>query len=152
MISLKTVANYFIWLGMQDKARKVSNKKLQKLVYYAQAWSLALFSKPLFSEEIEAWIHGPAIPFLYGKFKEFGFNSIEIKNLKIDTKKLPQKKLLDEVWRVYGKYDADYLELLTHREDPWIKARNRIEMNQAPNILLKDMEVFYKKLLSDKKS
>jgi uncharacterized phage-associated protein len=50
----------------------MSNLKLQKLMYYAQGFSLVLFNKPLFPERIEAWIHGPVIPAVYHKYKGYG--------------------------------------------------------------------------------
>ena len=39
--------------------------KLQKLVYYCQAWSLVWDEKPLFQNKIEAWANGPVIRDLY---------------------------------------------------------------------------------------
>lgn len=121
------VADYFI-----DKNNKESvgltNKKLQKLLYYAQAWSLVVNNKKLFEDDIEAWIHGPAISSVYSVFKKFGFENIVAS---IDAKEFSslsseERKILDTVWEVYGKKDANYLELLTHSEDPWIKTRNSI--------------------------
>lgn len=56
----KQIAKYFIWRASRD-GKKVSNKKLQKLLYYAQAWYLVYNKKPLFNDDIEAWIHGPAV-------------------------------------------------------------------------------------------
>ena len=52
------------------------NLKLQKLVYYAQAWHLALRDVPLFEEDFEAWVHGPVIPALYQEYKKFGWRPI----------------------------------------------------------------------------
>src|SRR5689334_14747494 len=77
LLSCDTVADFFL-LQVDDLAGDtISNLKLQKLCYYAQAWSLALDGKPLFGERIEAWAHGPAIPALYGRFKKYGFQAIE---------------------------------------------------------------------------
>ena len=63
--SALTVADYFLYKANKEK-KPITNKKLQKLVYYAQAWSLVLNNKKLFSEPIEAWVHGPAVRSLYG--------------------------------------------------------------------------------------
>ena len=52
------VALYFIKKGVDEK-NPITNKKLQKLVYYSQAWSLVLNNEKLFNEKIEAWVHGP---------------------------------------------------------------------------------------------
>src|SRR5690349_1985396 len=116
-IVVSDVADYFLFRAKKE-SKKISNKKLQKLVYYAQAWTLAMTNKPLFSEKIEAWIHGPAIPSLYKKFKKYGSKPISLDQLSSKQPSLSSNEVLDEVWRVYGKYDANYLEILTHQEDP----------------------------------
>ncbi|HUZ03805.1 MAG TPA: type II toxin-antitoxin system antitoxin SocA domain-containing protein, partial [Acidobacteriaceae bacterium] len=59
--SASDIAKYFI-ASFQKKNKAISNLKLQKLLYYAQAWHLALYGSPLFSDSIEAWVHGPVVP------------------------------------------------------------------------------------------
>ncbi len=117
------VAGFFI--EKSSKAGKpITNKKLQKLVYYAQVWSLAINNEKLFPERIEAWVHGPAVPTLYRRFRAFEFNPIVLdKPLESGRFTTKQRKLLDSVWAVYGKYNAAYLEALTHSELPWQEAR-----------------------------
>jgi uncharacterized phage-associated protein len=111
---VEDVVEYFIYLSSKDQ-KGISNKKLQKLVYYAQAWSLAFTEKPLFPEKFEAWIHGPAVPSLYRKFKKFGFKPVESQNLNFNPQSLSHTNILDEVWRVYGKYAMRMSLLLTSR-------------------------------------
>src|SRR5581483_2943647 len=96
---------------------------------YAQAWSLAARKKELFQEKIEAWVHGPAIRNVYLQYKRYGFDSIKEDVSEEDVSKIDSedKKLLDEIWSVYGKFDAAYLEQLTHSELPWQKAREGLE-------------------------
>jgi|ADGO01.1.fsa_nt_gi Uncharacterized phage-associated protein len=118
---LETVADYFI-LKSDAENRVITNKKLQKLVYYAQAWHLVFTNKKLFNDPIEAWMHGPAVRSLWHKYKKYGYSPITEKPLRPNIKK-DAVALLDEVWRVYGKHDANYLEALTHSEEPWINAR-----------------------------
>jgi len=144
------VAFYFIKRGVEGK-KPISNKKLQKLVYYAQVWSLVLNNEKLFKEQMEAWVHGPAIPSLYERFKEFGSDPIVLKDeeLKFSFSK-KQKEVLDNVWQVYGKYDANYLEILVHSELPWQKAReglslgepsqNKINLNTAKKYYARKIE------------
>ena len=117
------VGRYFIHLANQEK-KPITNKKLQKLVYYAQVWSLVINKEKLFNEPIEAWVHGPAVPTLYRMFKQFEFNPIVLDTSKdkFDFSK-EQKRLLDDIYRVYGKYTSSYLEALTHSELPWQEAR-----------------------------
>jgi len=139
------VAKYFIHLANQEK-KPITNKKLQKLVYYSQAWSLVLNNKKLFSEPIEAWVHGPAVRSLYGQYKNFGFSpiteNIDASLIKVSGK---NKELLDEVWKLYGKLDPGYLEMLTHSEKPWQDARNGLQSYENSNneITPKAMKSFY---------
>ncbi len=135
-VSAMQVAQYFI-----DRANKeqspITNKKLQKLVYYAQVWSLVLNKQKLFGERIEAWVHGPAIPVLYRRFSSFEANPISLDTSELQfsfTKK--QREVLDAVWSVYGKYNADYLEALTHSELPWQEARKDLPAAQASNNII----------------
>jgi uncharacterized phage-associated protein len=75
LTSVLDIGRYFIYLANQNH-KPITNKKLQKLVYYSQAWSLVLNNKKLFNEPIEAWVHGPAVRSLYCRYKNFGFSPI----------------------------------------------------------------------------
>ena len=146
------VAQYFIYLANQEN-KSITNKKLQKLVYYAQAWSLALNNKKLFSEHIEAWVHGPAIRTLYVQYKNFGFGPIEeeVKDTSINKITGKNKELLNEVWGAYGKLDAGYLEMLTHSERPWQEAREGLQSheNSENTISIKTMKSYYSERLKE---
>lgn len=141
------IADYILWFCNENEI-PVSNKKLQKLLYYSQAWNLVFQKRPLFKEKLEAWVHGPTVARVYGKFKEFGFEKI---NIKVDgsiQKTLSKSDLdvLNEVLAVYGKFDADYLEALTHSEQPWLEARAGLEAWDSSNnaINLETMERYYR--------
>ena len=54
-LSCYDVAQYFLAQMDEDAGDLISNLKLQKLVYYAQGFALALYGRPLFPERIEAW-------------------------------------------------------------------------------------------------
>lgn len=112
------IAEYF--LHLEGDGGEISNLKLQKLVYYAQGFSLALHGEPLFEEAIEAWMHGPVVPSLYRKYRDFGSNPIP-PNDAFDPSILDRAKLrlIEEVYDVYGQYSAWKLRQLTHEEDPW---------------------------------
>lgn len=146
-------ADYFI--KKQDASSKcLTNKKLQKLLYYAQAWSLVLKDKTIFSEDIEAWVHGPAIPIVYEAFKEFGRNCIQ--GLSIDANEFSEltdgdKAVLDMVWDLYGKYDGDYLEVLSHSEEPWQKARGSCQADEISRAIItpESMRSFYEQKLKE---
>lgn len=152
-LKAKDVARYFLYLANQE-GRPITNKKLQKLVYYAQAWSLALNNKKLFNEPIEAWVHGPAIRSLYVQYKKFGFDPIQ-EEIKPDSIKVSgkAKELLDTVWRAYGKLDAGYLEMLTHSEEPWREAREGLQGSESSGnkISLRRMKSYYSERIEEAK-
>lgn len=127
------IAHYFMTKSKQSGRKDLTNKKLQKLLYYSQAWSLVLENKKLFQDDFEAWIHGPAIPRVYRRYKNFGFNPIEEKFNSNEFTSLSdeEKTLLDQIWKIYGKYDANYLEVLTHSEEPWQAARQETESYES---------------------
>ena len=138
------VANYFIRLA-NETGSYISNLKLQKLVYYAQAWHLAIHGTPLFEEDFEAWIHGPVIPELYRQYKDFGWKPI-LKDVSKPSFSLDVQEFLQEVAEVYFACDAYELERMTHQEDPWIKARGGLPMDapSSATISKESMLEYYK--------
>jgi uncharacterized phage-associated protein len=102
----------------------MSAMKLQKLVYYAQAWHLVWEDRELFSEEIQAWVNGPVIPDLYNRHQ--GSFSLEPGFFAGDISRLTDKNkdVIDRVLKFYGGKDAQWLSDLTHMEAPWKNARD----------------------------
>lgn len=137
-------ACYVLWYG-REHGEPISNLKLQKLLYYAQAWHLALYDRPLFTERLEAWVHGPAVPPVYGAFKEWGWKPIEA-DVKVPDCDKETRAHLDEVLDVYGGLTAVYLEKLTHQEEPWLKARIGLAPDEPSNNIIShnDMRNFYR--------
>ena len=101
-VTASKVANVFLKLA-QEKNEELTNLKLQKLVYYAQAWYLAIYEKPLFDDEIEAWIHGPAVPSIYKMYKKFGWKPITTLPQKVILPK-NVKEHIAEVMDIFGKF------------------------------------------------
>lgn len=128
-MELNKVSDFFVWKAFEEE-KPITNKKVQKLVYYAQAWNLVFLGKTLYSDPIEAWIHGPAVRALYSKYKTYGYRPITIKPDKPDIDEV-QKAFLEDLWSVYGPYDADYLEVLSHSEEPWLAARGNADSGEA---------------------
>lgn len=153
-IDARTIAEYFIWKSQQE-GKPVTNKKLQKLLYYAQAWSLVLKNELMFKQNIEAWVHGPAIRDVYMEYKTFGFSPIK-KEVNVSALQLTEAKiaLLDNVWGVYGKFDGDYLEMLSHSEQPWIDARQGMEADVSSDNVIEHeaMRSFYSARLEEAKT
>jgi uncharacterized phage-associated protein len=125
MASIFDVAKYFLHKLLYEDESSITPLKLQKLCYYAQAWSLVWDNDKLFDEDFQAWAHGPANPDLYDMYRGYGSREIPIPNeidLSVFTKE--QMETMDIVWNEYGIYDGKYLERLTHQEDPWINSRS----------------------------
>lgn len=121
MASVFDCAKYIL----ETKGR-MSTMKLQKLCYYAQAWSLVWDDEPLFNEEFEAWANGPVCRVLFkhthGQFSVIADD--EPGNSENLTEY--QKDTIDKVLEYYGVHDAQWLSRLTHLEDPWNKAREGV--------------------------
>ncbi|WP_300674676.1 type II toxin-antitoxin system antitoxin SocA domain-containing protein [Desulfoluna sp.] len=126
MLTCHDVADYFLSLTDEEAGDLISNLKLQKLVYYAQGYHLALFDRPLFNEPINAWTHGPVVPVLYHRFKEYGAGAIPTPE-SLDLTKIPTdvRELLDEVYDVLGQFSAWKLRNMTHEELPWLEAKDK---------------------------
>lgn len=71
MVSANDVADAF--LARLASGRRVETVKLHKLLYVAQGLHLGLFGKPLFVEDIEAWVTGPVAPDVYQYHREEAF-------------------------------------------------------------------------------
>ncbi len=125
----------------------LSNLKLQKLLYYAQGWHLALYGEPLFDEPLEAWVHGPVVPDVYRAFKGFGSGPIR-PDPAPELKSFPPELVehVKDVWEAYGNFSAYDLERLSHREPPWAKARNGLAPDSVScgTLDLADMTAFFK--------
>lgn len=155
MATYKDIADYFIAVSNASESL-ITNLKLQKLVYYAQAWYLAIYKKPIFEEDFQAWVHGPVLVDLYNEYKDLKWYPIQRDDLteerlvSLKAQFSPElNQLLEEVVDEYFVLDAYALEYQTHREDPWLNARNGIP-NDEPStaIITKDsMQAYYKKFV-----
>jgi uncharacterized phage-associated protein len=131
----RLIADYFIALSNEVQS-PITNLKLQKLVYYAQAWNLAILKKELIQEDFQAWVHGPVIPSLYNDYRHFGWKPIIREDLgsglaPIENELAPDvKRVLSDVVYEYFALDAYELEKLTHNEDPWILTRKGLSKDE----------------------
>jgi len=128
-IGAKTVARWFVNHADRASGEAITQLKLQKLVYYADAWFLANFDKPLIKEDFEAWAHGPVVPALYAKYRSHGWNALPPEA----GVKVPEDldDYLEAVFEEYGQYGAKKLEKMTHNEEPWLAARGNLSPEAA---------------------
>ena len=151
MSLVRAVSEYFIAKADADAGDLMTHLKLQKLLFYAQGWHLALFGKPLFHCNFEAWTHGPVCIDAWNLYKHRRCESIGLESVKGAAKMLTDetKSFLDEVWRVYGQFSAKRLEDLTHQESPWIEARKGLPPEAVCHnvISMKSMKNHFKKMM-----
>lgn len=126
----------------------ITNLKLQKLLYYAQAWYLVNNNnEKLFDDDIQAWQYGPVVPEVYHTYKSYNSRAIDYKKVKEKnysfTKK--QEKYLEEFAIEYFRYSATELVTRTHNETPW---QNAIAKGNNSVIDTTEMFNFYKSQLA----
>lgn len=127
MASVFDVAQYIL-----QRQRSMTAMKLQKLVYYCQAWSLVWDDKPLFDETIEAWASGPVVRELYDAHRGmFEVNSSSFQKGNPDNLTPIQKETVDAVLDFYGEQSAQWLSDLTHLEEPWKSVRQGFEEGES---------------------
>lgn len=143
------VSNYFL-----KKHKNISPMKLQKLLYFAHGWHLAIVGEPLLEQRVEAWDYGPVIPSVYREFSRYGSNSIEqpegnykIKDGKI-IKCIPMINenddssisILDSIWDTYGNFSAIQLSNLTHQKGtPWEQIKSQTGLSDRNTVIPDDM-------------
>lgn len=136
MYDVLDVCRYLINYS-NDKDYGVSNLKLQKLLYFVQAFFLIneKTSCPCFSDAIEAWDFGPVVPKAYKEYKQYGSSDIPKINSYIqyvdhnpwDFERIPynnvikvdDQKLMNAVVDKFAEYSATDLVTLTHKQSPW---------------------------------
>lgn len=125
VLTADEVADFFLSQanGEGSQTQPMTNLRLQKLLYYAQAWGLALNDEPLFEEDVEAWVHGPVVPSIYRKYRAHGNRRLSTETAVSPRLSASQQRVLTSVWKSYGGLSAARLRNMTHREDPWVKAR-----------------------------
>lgn len=102
---------------------EMSAMKLQKLVYYSQAWHLVWEERPLFNERIEAWANGPVVPELYDRHRGQFEVTIDMVQGDADALDEGEAESVRAVLEGYRKFTSQQLSDLTHAERPWLEAR-----------------------------
>jgi uncharacterized phage-associated protein len=114
---------------------EMTTMKLQKLVYYSQAWSLVWDEFPLFSEPIEAWANGPVVRALYEEHRGV-FRVGQISRGNPDNLTQVQRDTIDSVLKFYGDKTSQWLSDLTHQEAPWRDARNDVPAGESSSTII----------------
>lgn len=144
IFDIHLVARY-IALSLLTKQMTVSPLKLQKLLYYAQAWSMVFFGRDrqLFAEVPQAWVNGPVYPAIYATWRncnmcdhltpaDFGVSDAEVDTaFEQTTQELgftdDEIRLMEQIVLKYGSKSQNYLIFLTHSEQPWCEKREGLK-------------------------
>ncbi len=99
MATVYDVAKYVL-----ERQGTMSTWKLQKLCYYAQAWSIAWTEKELFPEEFEAWSNGPVCRELFNEHKgKYLVESQDMKKGDSEILTADERDTIDVILRDYGR-------------------------------------------------
>lgn len=145
MANVTDVARYIL-----EQRGAMTTMKLQKLVYYCQAWGLVWDEQPLYPNTIKAWTNGPVVPDLWKHHR--GLYRVVPVEIPGDSANLTptERETIDAVLSHYGDKSAQYLIELTHSESPWRNARGTrpAEEQSSPEIRIADMAEYYSGLIA----
>jgi uncharacterized phage-associated protein len=135
------VANWFI-AKAAESGDLITHLKVQKLLYYAEAWTLTLIDKELFEEQMQAWAHGPVVPEVFQEFKKYGWSSLPVPQEQKIPKISPEAEdVLLQVFDAYGDLPAKTLEEMTHKDEPWIKARGGVSFEERCEVVIPKTQI-----------
>lgn len=156
-VNIEDLSEYLIYRSNFQKI-PFTPLKLQKILYFLQAWHLVYFDKhPFFNEVPEAWANGPVYRVVYNKYKKKWLKNDPIlvsykseneltkkvkdleKGLKITAQ---QKKLMELVLNTYLRYTPEKLIIVTHLDEPYIHARKGYDTFDACEVQINLDEVF----------
>jgi uncharacterized phage-associated protein len=120
---------------------------LQKLLYYVQAWHLAVTDEPIFPESFKAWSNGPVVPQVWHSHREQSTRAADTQNTSSTALTDLESGIIDLVVSTYGSMSGDELSALTHAEDPWREARGDLPDGASGSkpINQKSMAHFYRR-------
>jgi len=120
-VSSQAIANKFIQLS-RSEGKSLTNMQLQKLVFIAQGYTLAILDHPLYYHNTHAWQWGPVIPKLYKPLQKYGRNFVteEIKAEDEAPINGDESEIIQAIWEGYGHLSGGELSTLTHKNGtPW---------------------------------
>ena len=130
------------------KINQTTFMNLQRLCYYAQAWSITWDKSALFEEEFEAWASGPVCSELYNIFdlpKDLNVNADKLKPyISVYCFSQDEKETLDFVIKAYSNKEPHWLSELIRKERPWLETRGGLSLKESSNtVISKEMMLEY---------
>ena len=125
---INTVIQYLLY-----QCEDITPLALQKALYYIQGFHFAFYRTFLFSEDCQAWTHGPVYRDIYFRYRDYRFDPIE-KTTTFDTSvfSASEKAICDSVINNICCYSGKILERFTHNEAPWLTTRGDLP-DSAPS-------------------
>ncbi|HEY3991122.1 MAG TPA: type II toxin-antitoxin system antitoxin SocA domain-containing protein [Acidobacteriaceae bacterium] len=160
----RAVANRLLDLA-RERQLSIDPMKVQKLIYYAHGWYLALTGRPLLDRSVEAWQYGPVLPDVYRAFQDFGaepiteparYATVDGNKLVLRRYKLPARdpevdyadRVLRRILEQYGGYSAIELSMMTHAPGtPWAEAWSENPGKRYIPIPDAEIETWFKSVL-----
>ena len=148
--NINDIADYIIDRLTSDEPSPLIHLKLQKLLYYIQAWSLGIEGSIMFEGKFQAWVHGPVNRIIYNRFlgkSLYGFiNRDDIQNLAYSISE-NDKYFVNYILDNYAGYSGSDLEKMTHQEFPWIEARGNLSPTERCTVEISEdtMKLYYGK-------
>ncbi len=139
-VSAHAIANKFIEIS-QGESKPVTNMQLQKLVFIAQGYGLAILGYPLYYNNTHAWQWGPVVPKLYKPLQKYGrdFVTDKIKAEDEFCNDGEELEIVQAVWKAYGHMSGGQLSTLTHKPNtPWSVTWNKDQFGVIPEQLVAD--------------
>ena len=148
---INLIADYIILRLNADEETSLINLKLQKLLYYLQAWSLGINKERFLNCSFEAWVHGPVSRVLYDRFKDtrnlYSFITVSDVIYKNPEASIEEKDIefINYILDNYAGFSGAELESMTHKEDPWLEARKGLLPMQSCNNVISEetMQNYY---------
>ncbi|RJG36725.1 Panacea domain-containing protein [Motilimonas pumila] len=126
------VANYLI----RESQIGITHRELQKLLYFSQGFYLAQYGEPLFSENMDAWQHGPVNSSIWGRFRQYGYNCLDVaEDASTATLNDSKKQFLAGILSSFLVLGQSNLIDMSHTDYPW--ERNYIQGRN--NLIEKDL-------------
>lgn len=117
-----------------NQCEDVTPLALQKALYYIQGFYYAFYKTFLFSNDCEAWVHGPVYREIYNRYSGYRFDPIEkADDFDVSVFSGTEKAILDSVVKNLCCYSGKVLEQFTHSENPWVETRGDLPVDIASN-------------------
>lgn len=120
MYSALSIADHIVAYHT-GKEWTITNLRLQKLLYFIQAYFLTFLNRECFTEEMEAWKYGPVVPEVYEEYKCYGNSNIPYTGSSGNQRICREDIIvIDELLDHFSEYTANELVEITHNQDPWL--------------------------------